>query len=108
MNAPARPNTPALALTLTVDELRELVRDVLLEERTPALAEEPLLLTCSKLCRKLGVSRASVFRWRGEGMPSIKAGDEHRYVVAEVLAWLREKSTAAPGSRPALPARGAR
>ncbi len=76
---------------IDVDRLTEIVRDAVssaLAEQKPA-SSVPLLLTCAALCKRLGVSRASVYRWRGEGMPAIKAGDEFRYVLDEVMGWLR-------------------
>jgi hypothetical protein len=81
---------PVVLLPLSDDVLDQLAER--LAERLPRRepdSEGPLLLTSSKLCRKLGVSRASVYRWRGEGMPAVKCGDEHRYILAEVLGWLR-------------------
>ena len=91
MNAPANPRMVVASL----DDIRDVVRQVLIDEREAiaGVEAEPLLLTCSKLCKKLGVSRASIFRWRGEGMPSIRAGDEYRYVLDEVMAWLRGRSS---------------
>lgn len=94
VDADVRPKyVAASTIVVTTEEkiaaiVREQVDEALAEQRDTK-SDEPLLLTCSKLCTKLGVSRASVYRWRSEGMPSIKAGDEHRYILAEVLGWLR-------------------
>jgi predicted DNA-binding transcriptional regulator AlpA len=102
VNAPARRvvvedsssvSDDALVVTLTVGTLRALIRaerEAPHAESAPAIAE-PLLLTCAKLCARLGVSRASVYRWRNEGMPCIKAGDDFRYILAEVLEWLKAR-----------------
>jgi hypothetical protein len=82
---------------ISAAELAELVRDAVsdaLAAQRPAAAEEPMLLTCAALCRKLGISRATVYRWRHGGMPSIKWGDEYRYVLTEALSWLRSKGGA--------------
>ncbi len=83
-------------IVTTPEQLATIVReqvDAALAERAAPRADEPLLLTCAALCRRLGVSRASVYRWRNAKMPSIRTGDEYRYVLDEVMAWLRRRST---------------
>lgn len=82
---------PMMILPLSEERLREIIREEL-SGLTPKGDEGPLLLTCSALCRRLGVSRASVYRWRGEGMPSLRAGDEHRYELDAVMSWLRGRA----------------
>jgi predicted DNA-binding transcriptional regulator AlpA len=88
-------STPAPVVVIGAAELAGLVREAVREElegRTTPESDEPMLLSCSKLCKKLGVSRASVYRWRAAGLKSIRAGDEHRYILAEVLEWLRGRA----------------
>jgi hypothetical protein len=78
---------------LTEERLREVLREVVLEERPVSANEaEPLLFTCSALCRKLGISRATVFRAREQGMPSVKVCDEYRYELEPCLAFFRGRS----------------
>jgi hypothetical protein len=51
----------------------------------------PELLTVEDICRELQVSRATLHKLRGEGLPTLTVGDSPRFRIAEVLAWLREK-----------------
>lgn len=52
----------------------------------------PTLLTASELGDALGVSYPDVLRWTKEGMiPSVRAGRQHFYVVAQVTKALRER-----------------
>ena len=112
MTAPARP--PAvLVLSLSADELRSLVREVVREvlaEQAPRPLAPPLV-SRHELARLLGVSAATVTRMTAEGMPHVFAGASPRYAVDEVRAWLTErgrKGTSAPLRKTAPPLGGVR
>lgn len=48
-------------------------------------------LTKKDLCQWLKVSRATVDRWRQEGMPSKKIGRGVRFEKEAVLEWIEQK-----------------
>jgi hypothetical protein len=50
-------------------------------------------LTFEKLCEELNinVNRVTAWRWRKEGMPHIKIGNQIRYDKEEVIRWLKGK-----------------
>jgi hypothetical protein len=79
---------------LTDEQLREALRAVLSEERPQLSAPEaePLFASCSATCKRLGVSRATLFRARKEGMPAVRVGDDWRYEVAACADWFRGRS----------------
>lgn len=51
---------------------------------------EEKLLTIEELCEWLQIGRATAWRWRKEGLPSIQYGKTVRFDKAEVLEWLKE------------------
>jgi hypothetical protein len=83
----------------TLDDLVERVASRTLEALREARvatgqdADGPLLLTCNRLCKRLGLSRATIFRLRGQGLPCFKVGDEYRYELEPVVAWLRARGS---------------
>lgn len=90
--------------------LRELIRPVLHDEIRAALAErqapqveaDDRLLSRTQLAMTLGISAATVTRWRAEGLPAIMLSGAPRYRLAVVRAWLDARQTAAPAvQRPA-------
>jgi excisionase family DNA binding protein len=87
--------TASPVIVVGVDELRDLLREVFREERAGGAVpkDEPALITSSTLCGRLGVSRATVFRWRTkEGMPAVRIGrDDYRFELDRVLEWVRER-----------------
>jgi DNA-binding XRE family transcriptional regulator len=83
---------PPLVVTLTVDDLRELVADVIAASIADA-SREPALLTQEQLAHKLGVSVGTVRTLRGRGLPTITVGESPRFELAAVLEWLRNART---------------
>jgi hypothetical protein len=49
----------------------------------------PALLDSDGLARELGVSTVHIRKLSKRGLPTVMVGDCRRYVLAEVLAWLR-------------------
>lgn len=83
-----------LAVTLTLGELRDLVRDAALESIVEAAtvadgAPKPALLDRAGLARALSLGTSTVARLRREGMPTILVGDSPRFELEPCLAWLR-------------------
>lgn len=79
-----------LAVTLTLGELRELVRDAVLDVVAEAAgSSRPLLLDRSGLAQALGVGTSTVDRFRREGCPTLWVGDSPRFELEPCLAWLR-------------------
>ena len=91
----SKPAPDTMLVTLTVEQLRELVFDVvaeLLSNQEPA----PEYLTREALARALNVSTATVSRLRREGLPHVLVGDLARYKLADVHAWLQSRERRAP------------
>ncbi|HEU4581705.1 MAG TPA: hypothetical protein VFS67_25795 [Polyangiaceae bacterium] len=85
-----QPGDDRLAVSLTLGELRELVREVALEAVAEAAGSpRPALLDRNGLAQALGVGTSTVDRFRREGMPALWAGDSPRFELADCLAWLR-------------------
>lgn len=88
----ARSTDIRLAVTLTVAELRELVRDVVLGAVADIVAPAPpALLDRTGVARALGVGTSSVDRFRSEGMPVVWIGDVPRFELDPCLDWLRQR-----------------
>lgn len=78
-----------LVVTLTLTELRALVRAEVrdaIADRSPA---PPPLLDRAGLARALGKSLPSIDRLRKAGLPCVKVGDVDRFELDRVLEWLR-------------------
>lgn len=82
-----------LAVTLTVDELRALVREEVQRVRGPAIASAPApeVMTRRQVAELLQVHEQVVGRYvRERGLPGSKIADgEWRFLRSEVLAWVR-------------------
>lgn len=77
-----------LAVTLTVDELRALVREEVRKAvpSGPAAAE---ILTTAQVALLLDVHAKVVGRYIKEhGLPVHRVGGEYRFLRAEVMAWV--------------------
>jgi len=56
------------------------------------------LLSTSDLCKRFGISRQTVYRWRSEGMPTAinnchKGGKTIRYDSEEIRDWLNSRTS---------------
>jgi excisionase family DNA binding protein len=83
-----------MLVTLTVTQLREIVRDevvLAIEEHRAGAQPEPDLVGAPEMARRLGVSRTTLHRLRTAGLPAIKVGDVYRYKPAAVLAYLEQQ-----------------
>ncbi len=51
------------------------------------------LLTLEQLLKELNMeaNRSTAWRWRRQGMPFVKLGNQIRYDKDEVLKWLKDK-----------------
>ncbi len=47
-------------------------------------------ITVAQLSANLKISRATIDRWRKEGMPSYKIGNGVRFIEKETLAWIHK------------------
>ncbi|MBK8996089.1 MAG: helix-turn-helix domain-containing protein [Myxococcales bacterium] len=96
--APVDPAAPTMVVQMTVEALRELVREVqaeVLADHGPA-QPAPALLDRAGLARALSVSVSSVDRMIREGCPHVRIGDAPRFSVADVVAWLRARQAGGP------------
>jgi hypothetical protein len=90
---PQSTDTLAAALrTLIAPIVAEAVRDAL-AELAPREAP-PALIDTASLCVELGVSRPTVAKLVGEGLPVVHVGDHARYRLAAVIAWLEAREAA--------------
>lgn len=83
---------------ITEEKLRALVRAeleaVLADWMDPGTSPvgQARLLSCTQLCKVVGISRATLYRLRQEtGFPSIRIFGDHRYRVADVMRWLGQR-----------------
>lgn len=47
-------------------------------------------ITLMELAQSLKISRATIDRWRKEGMPSYKIGNGVRFIEPEVSKWIEQ------------------
>lgn len=47
-------------------------------------------ITLMELAQSLKISRATIDRWRKEGMPSYKIGNGVRFIGSEVSEWIEQ------------------
>ena len=83
----------ALAVTLTVDELRALVRDAVRAELGDRAEPESEFMTRDQVAELLHVDVRSVTNYvKKRGLPAMKlGGNEWRFRRSEVLKWIEEK-----------------
>lgn len=55
-------------------------------------------ITLVELSKMLKISRATIDRWRKEGMPSHKIGNGVRFIEEDVHAWIAEHKSQKNGS----------
>lgn len=47
-------------------------------------------LTISDLAKRLSISRTTVYNWMESGCPHLKVGGVTRFLLPEVVEWMRE------------------
>ena len=73
---------------LTADQLRQIVRDAIVEAFEAQKEDPPAqLLDRSGIARVLGLSTASIDKLRKRGLPSIRVGDVPRFVAVVEEQW---------------------
>ena len=55
-----------------------------------------MLVSTQELRDRLGVSRATIYRWRLKGMPVTKVGYNIVYDYEKVLEWVKQKNLTNP------------
>ena len=55
------------------------------------------MISTADLCKKLGVSRQTVYKWRKQGMPvalnnNFQGGRTIRYKLDDIMKWLNDKN----------------
>ena len=50
-------------------------------------------ITLMELAKKLKISRATIDRWRKEGMPFYKIGNGVRFIEPEVHSWIKKNKS---------------
>lgn len=50
-------------------------------------------ISIKELCEMFKVSRATVDRWRKNGLPFLKIGSSIRFVEFEAIKWVKESSS---------------
>ena len=78
---------------LSESKVREAIRDEIstLLEQAPA-ETQPLTVSRSGLAKLLGFSTSTVDAMRKQGMPETRMVDSPRWIVADVLQWLRKRA----------------
>lgn len=80
---------PQEFVMLTREQLEELLRKVVNDNRLPVLVDK------QQLAQQLGCSPAQVDLLRKKGLPTVKVGALARFEPAKVVAWLKELGGAA-------------
>jgi hypothetical protein len=87
----------AVAL-LTEEQLAELLEQAAERGAAKALAlrnvPPPDLVSGAEMCRRLGVSRSTLHRFRQQGAPAVPVGDVYRYRAERVIEWLETRQSA--------------
>jgi excisionase family DNA binding protein len=47
-------------------------------------------VTLNELSEKLKLSRATIDRWRKEGLPFVKIGNGVRFIESDVMKWIQK------------------
>jgi hypothetical protein len=83
-----------MAVTLTVEELRALIRVELdaAREREKPPEPEPALVNAHRMAWILNVSRTTIHRLRLDGCPVVRVGDTYKYEPEAVIAWLKART----------------
>lgn len=86
--------TTALAAVLA-PMIREAVAEALAEHRAGE-PPKPELMQVADICAALSISRATLHRLRGEGMPELRVGDSPRFRLADCIGWLESRGRIEP------------
>jgi len=82
----------SLLVTLTVSQLRALVREEV-NDAIGTSSDDQKWLTLEQVADMLQVTTKTVRAWvRDEGLPASKAGPEYRFRKDLVLSWLEERA----------------
>jgi excisionase family DNA binding protein len=94
----------SLAVTLTVEELRALVREAVREEVAAAGQGASDVLTLPEAAKELRMCGKMVIRFvRTRGLPGVKVGRSWRFRRSQLLTWMAsESATSAPSKLRAL------
>lgn len=87
--------TETMAVTLTVEQLSDLVREAVAAELDRRDSAERLdsTLTIAETAQLLQCSEASIRRWIDrEGLPALRLGDCWRFMRSDVLDWARGRA----------------
>lgn len=84
----------APAFTLTVGELKALLREELGALLGKAAAPLPLLLDREGLAAALGCSSSLIDKLRRQGMPTVRLGESPRFELERCLEWIRKEGAA--------------
>ena len=79
--------TAPLLVTLTVPELRELVREAVREEMATARPAESDWMTAADVCEHARISLSRLDKCVREGLPCHRVGPVRRFRRAEVDTW---------------------
>ena len=82
-----------LAVTLTAEQLRGLVREAVvdvLEQEGPNM--RPRLLTRQQAAQALGISPSTLQKLQADGLPSVRIGESPRFELDRCLEWLRDRT----------------
>ena len=82
---------PALTMGAAREMLEPLVEQIADAVAARVQAPPPSLLDRNDLAKALGISTATVDRLARAGMPAIRLVDSKRYLLADVLAWLKSR-----------------
>ena len=80
------------------------VAKALSAEPRQASTEDTRLLSRTGLATALGVSTATISRWRDDGLPAVVCGSTPRYRLADVRAWVDARQTVERAPREPRPA----
>ena len=88
---PVVPDSDQLIVTLTVGQLRQLVREGVLDAIADGPPQGPALLDKAAFARAIGVSTSTVDKLRKLGCPVVWVIESPRFDLAACMEWLRQQ-----------------
>jgi hypothetical protein len=88
--APEPSGDTALVVTLTLGQLRAMVREEI-DRAVEEVEGPPALIDTNALSRHLGVSSRTVFELRKQGLPVVWLCDSPRFELGACLDWLKAR-----------------